>query len=199
VLYRTRANASARGRLEIVEPRDFAIVMQNGRRVAILDRHLGETSASVSLAPDRPLDVVVENMGRINFGPRLLDDRKGITEKVMLDGVELTGWEMFRLPCDNLQSLRFSSAPAHGPSFHRAIFNLAATGDTFLDMRGWGKGNAWINGRNLGRYWKIGPQQTLFCPGVWLKKGQNEIIVLDLLDGKVRSVSGLRKPVWDPA
>ncbi|HZU29141.1 MAG TPA: beta-galactosidase family protein [Bryobacteraceae bacterium] len=200
VLYRTRPNDSAGGKLEIVEPRDFALVFQDGRRVAAIDRRLGETSASVSLAAGRPLDILVENMGRINFGPRLLDDRKGITDKVMLDGVELAGWEMFRLPCDNLQALRFSNAPAHGPSFFRATFTVPATGDTFLDMRGWGKGNVWVNGRNLGRYWKIGPQQTLFCPGVWLKKGKNEIIVLDLFDGaKVRSVAGLRNHVWNPS
>jgi beta-galactosidase len=67
----------------------------------------------------------------------------------------------------------------------------------YLDMRGWGKGNVWVNGRNLGRYWKVGPQQTLFVPGVWLKKGQNEAIVLDLLEGGTRSLAGVKDPVWE--
>ena len=66
-------------------------------------------------------------------------------------------------------------------------------------MRGWGKGFVWVNGRNLGRYWKIGPQQTPFCPGVWLRKGNNEIVVLDLEEDGKRSVAGLTDPVWGNA
>ena len=198
VLYRTRARAASNASLEIIEPRDFAIVLQESRCLAVIDRRLGQTSASVSLSAGEPLDILVENMGRINFGPKLLEDRKGITEKVVLDGAELTGWEIFKLPCTDLRGLKFSRKPPHGPSFFRAAFHLNETGDTFIDTRGWGKGNVWINGRNLGRYWKIGPQQTLFCPGVWLKKGANQIIVLDLFDDSpVRSIATLSNPVWE--
>ena len=63
-------------------------------------------------------------------------------------------------------------------------------------MRGWGKGVVWVNGRNLGRHWKVGPQRSLFCPGVWLKKGRNEVVVLDLDAGAARSISAMRNPVW---
>ena len=66
--------------------------------------------------------------------------------------------------------------------FYRATINVGEPGDTFLDMRPWGKGFAWVNGHNLGRYWNIGPQQTMYVPGPWLKPGRNEFIVLDLLD-----------------
>ncbi|MBI5086916.1 MAG: beta-galactosidase, partial [Acidobacteria bacterium] len=164
---------------------------------ATIDRRLGESGAAVSLSDGAPLDILVENMGRINFGPKLLEDRKGITEKVTLEGRELTGWEIFKLPCKNLTGLRFSGRPVRGPAFYRGRFHLKQTGDTWLDMRGWGKGNVWVNGHNLGRYWKVGPQQTLFCPGVWLRPRGNEIVVLDLFDDSpVRSVSGLRDPVW---
>ena len=76
------------------------------------------------------------------------------------------------------------------------LFRSRETGDVYLDMRGWGKGNVWVNGRNLGRYWKVGPQQTLFVPGVWLKKGRNEVIALDLLEGGTRSLAGVKDPVW---
>ncbi len=64
-------------------------------------------------------------------------------------------------------------------------------------MRGWGKGVAFVNGRNAGRYWKIGPQQTLFVPASWLKQGGNEVIVLDLLEGGTRSLEGLKDPVYE--
>jgi beta-galactosidase len=64
-------------------------------------------------------------------------------------------------------------------------------------MRGWGKGTVWVNGRNLGRYWKVGPQQTLFVPGVWLRKGSNEVIVLDLFAGGARALAGVTDPVWE--
>jgi beta-galactosidase len=172
--------------------------MQGGRRLAAIDRHEGQTSATVTLTADEPLDILVLNDGRINSGPKLYEDRKGMTEKVTLDGAVLDGWNMYRLPCDDLSGLRFSSAPPRGPSFCRGRFDLAATGDTYIDTRGWTKGNVWVNGRNLGRHWKIGPQQTLFCPGVWLRKGANEIVVLDLLDGSpTRSVAGVTNPIWE--
>jgi beta-galactosidase len=62
-------------------------------------------------------------------------------------------------------------------------------------MRKWGKGMVWINGHNLGRYWSIGPQQTLYVPAEWLKKGANSITVLELLKPEVSTVSALNKPV----
>jgi len=69
------------------------------------------------------------------------------------------------------------------------------TGDAFLDMRGWTKGAVWVNGHNLGRYWRIGPQQTLYVPGVWLKKGQNEIVVFEEVKVESPSISGLAEPI----
>jgi len=199
VLYRTKVNAAQDAELEIKEPRDYCVILQDGKRLATIDRRMGETKARVSVKAGW-LDILIENMGRINFGPKLLEDRKGITERVTLGGAELTGWKMYKLGCNDLRGLRFGSKAATVPAFYRGEFNLDALGGTWIDMRGWGKGNVWVNGRNLGRYWKVGPQQTLFCPGVWLKKGRNEIIVLDLIDSAgARTVSGLANPVWDPA
>ena len=199
VLYRTAARKAEKAKLEITELRDYAVIFQGGRRLGTLDRRLAESALDVTLAGDAPLDILVENMGRINFGPRLLEDHKGITRTVTLDGAELAGWSMYRLPLSGLKGLRFAKRNVAGPAFHRAGFHVAKTGDTFLDMRGWGKGFVWVNGRNLGRYWKIGPQQTLFCPGVWLRKGNNEIVVLDLEEDGKRSVAGLTNPVWGNA
>ena len=168
LLYRTRASAVSAATLEIAEPRDFAVVLEGGRRLATIDRRLGETRATISLSGKQPLDILVENMGRVNFGPKLLEDRKGITEKVTSTAPNSAAGRCSRSPCDDLRGLRFSKAAPRGPSFFRGYFTLERTGDTFVDTRGWGqRGNVWVNGRNLGRYWKIGPQQTLYCPGAW--------------------------------
>ena len=136
-------------------------------------------------------------MGRVNFGPHLVDDTKGIVGKVVLAGEELKVWDIFTLPLDDLSKLRFSATAKSGPAFHRATFNVTVSGDTFLDMRGWGHGFVWVNAHNLGRYWQIGPQQSLFVPAVWLKKGTNQIIVLDLENSGDRSIAGMKDPVYE--
>jgi len=87
--------------------------------------------------------------------------------------------------------------PRSGPAYHRGTFTVNSLGDTFIDTRGWGKGIVWINSHNLGRYWQIGPQQSLFLPATWLKKGKNEIIVLDLEERADRSIQGLKEAVFD--
>jgi beta-galactosidase len=81
---------------------------------------------------------------------------------------------------------------------YRGSFSAAQPADTFLDLRGWGKGMVWVNGRCLGRYWKIGPQQTLYLPASWLRSGENQVIVLDLEEGpEARSLAGLKDPVYE--
>jgi len=199
VLYRTGpVMETGKARLKITELRDFALIMEGPQLLGTLDRRKSESALDISLSGHQPLDILVENMGRINFGPKLLEDRKGITEKVTLNGRELTGWHMFSLPCERPNRLRYSRRPVKGPAFYRTYLDLRETGDTYLDMRGWGKGNVWVNGYNLGRYWKIGPQQALFVPGVWLRKGRNEVIVLDLFEGSGRrSLAGVKDPIWE--
>jgi beta-galactosidase len=183
--------------LEINEARDYALVYQGEKRIGILDRRLRQNSLDVDMNSNQPLDILVENMGHVNFGPHLVDDAKGIVGKVVLAGDELKGWDTFTLPLDDLSKLKFSSAAKPGPSFYRATFNVTSVGDTFLDMRQWGKGLVWVNGHNLGRYWQIGPQQSLFVPSVWLRKGTNQITVLDLESGGDRSISGMKDPVYE--
>jgi beta-galactosidase len=197
ILYRTRPAHAGKGVLEITEARDYAVVRQGERRLGALDRRLKQTRLDVELAAGEPLDILVENMGRVNFGPQLVNDRKGVTEKITFDGQELTGWEIYPLPLNDAASWPFVKKPAAGPALHRGTFRLDSTGDTFLDMRGCGKGVAWVNGRNLGRYWRIGPQQSLFVPGVWLKKGANEVIVLDLEDRPSRWIQAGPDPVYE--
>jgi beta-galactosidase len=92
---------------------------------------------------------------------------------------------------------RFQNGPVNGPAWYRGTFNVNTTGDTYLDVSSWGKGMVWVNGYNMGRFWKIGPQQTLYMPGCWLKKGENEIIILDVDKPSATVVAGLNKPILD--
>jgi beta-galactosidase len=141
------------------------------------------------------LDILVENGGRINYGNKLTDNRKGITEQVTFNGKELTDWEIYPLPFDDLSNVKFEFQTTSGvPALYRTTIVLPKVGDTFLDMRGWNKGCVWVNGHNLGRFWYVGPQQTLYVPGVWLKKGDNEITVLDLEQSDFHSIQGLKEP-----
>jgi beta-galactosidase len=96
-----------------------------------------------------------------------------------------------------LDGLRWKAGKASGPAFWRGTFNMEKTADTFLDVSSWGKGVLWINGRCLGRFWNIGPTQTMYVPGPWLKAGRNEVIVLDLLGPEKPSLAGLDKPILD--
>jgi beta-galactosidase len=198
VLYHTRAAKKLKGVLEVKDIRDYAVVFQGVRKLGVLDRRLNQYSLEVELEDGAPLDILVENMGRVNFGPHLVDDRKGIVGPVTIAGSILTGWENYSLPMTDLSHLRFYSLRVKdltGP-FFRGQFELSSLGDTFLDMRGWGKGYVWVNGHNLGRYWKIGPQQSLFLPATWLNQGMNSVVVLDLESGGRRTLQGVKDPIW---
>jgi len=198
LLYRAAPRKAAAAKLEIIELRDYAVILEGGKTLGTLDRRLAQSAIDITLDGSAPLDILVENMGRLNFGPKMVDDRKGITEKVTLAGAELTGWQMYSLPLNDLRGLKFSARQHVGPAFHRGFFQLKETGDTYLDMRGWGKGCVWVNGHHLGRHWKVGPQLSLYCPGVWLKQGRNEVIVLDLEDVQKRAIKCQKDPVWGP-
>ena len=90
------------------------------------------------------------------------------------------------------------SYTAGNPVIYQGTFKLSKVGDTFLDMSKWGKGIIFVNGHNLGRYWKVGPQQTLYLPGCWLNKGKNTIEIFEQQnDVKQTEISGVAKPVLD--
>lgn len=204
VLYRYISDSAAHGVLGVPGLRDFGEVFVNGIRVATLDRRTRAFSAPVEIPAHGRLDIFVENMGRINFGSELVNNRKGIIEPVTFDGAELRGWSMYRLPFRNGQVVRNASPVlnisdrATGiPTLYRGSFRLESKGDTFLDMRGWNRGIVFVNGNNLGRYWRVGPQQTLYLPGAWLRRGMNDIVVFDLDGTHARAIAGLKKPILD--
>lgn len=198
VLYRHVFSQTAGGVLEVEGLRDYGLVFVDGRRVAVLDRHARRFGARVDAPQGGRLDILVENLGRINYGADIVNNRKGIIGPVTLGGAELSGWTMYRLPFSEppSASLPHATASVRVPTVYRGSFTLVRTGDTFLDLRGWGKGIVFVNGTNLGRYWHVGPQQTLYLPGAWLQRGRNEIVVFEQLnDSTTASISGLARPI----
>ena len=200
ILYRTTVPAGPAAPLGAAMVHDFGFVFLDGRRVAIADRRKPDGTI---ILPERAaaarLDILVEPMGRVNFGGEMADP-KGMCGPVTLGGAALTGWKVYRLPLDGamLKGLKFRAASAApGPAFWRATVTLGQAADTFLDLRGWGKGVVWVNGHCLGRFWNIGPTQTAYAPGCWLRKGKNEIVVWDLLGPEKPAVAGLETPILD--
>ncbi|WP_143310435.1 glycoside hydrolase family 35 protein [Chitinophaga vietnamensis] len=195
MLYKTTLIGHKSGKLVIRDLHDYATVFLNGQFIGSLDRRLGEQSINLPKTDvkDPVLEILVEGMGRINFAEALID-RKGITDRVVLNGMTLMNWDVYSLPMQEkfVQSLTLSSGhPAKKGQFFKASFQLSNTGDTYIDMSAFKKGIVWVNGHNLGRYWEIGPQRSLYCPAPWLKKGENEIIVFDLLQENAADVKGL--------
>ncbi len=184
MLYRTRLTGHKSGKLTVSEIHDYATVFVDGKYIGTLDRRLGINSINLPPAgTEYPLlEIFTEAMGRINFAHQMID-RKGITDRVTLNGMTLMNWEIFGFPMSDgyVETLAASDENLTKPGvFFRGTFNLGEPADTFIDMTNFMKGFVWVNGHNLGRYWEIGPQTRLFCPAPWLKKGANEIIVFDL-------------------
>ena len=133
------------------------------------------------------IEILVEGMGRVNYGPECENDRKGI-QKVRLDYQTLFDWEVYTLPMDNLASADYSLKADEGaPSILTGTFRARKGEDCFVDTKGFGKGFILVNGFNIGRYWKKGPQRTLYIPAPLLKE-ENEITVVEQEGYKTPSI-----------
>jgi beta-galactosidase len=197
ILYRTTLDRDAKGQLDVADVRDYATLLVDGRPVGTLDRRKNEHALPVDLHAGNTLDLVVENMGRINIGTGMEEETKGITQSVQAGGRDLTPWTTYPLPLDNLSGLAFKTGGTPtGPAFWHGTLDVPTVAGTFLDLRGWRKGNVWINGHHLGRFWDIGPQQSLYVPAAWLHRGANDIVVLEMQEGGSHSVAGLADPVF---
>ncbi|MET0616790.1 MAG: beta-galactosidase family protein [Luteibacter sp.] len=197
ILYRKTLDADAKGQLDVNDVRDYATVLADGRSLGTLDRRKNEHALPVDLKKGQTLDLVVENMGRINIGPGMEDDYKGITFSVTAAGDDLTQWTVYPLPLDDLSHLAFKAGAApKGPAFWHGSLDVPKVAATFLDMRGWHKGNVWINGHHLGRFWEVGPQQSLYVPAAWLHKGANDVVVLEMQEGGSHTVAGMANPAF---
>ena len=235
MMYSTRLPEITSQSVLTAEFHDFAQVFIDRKYIGKIDRVKNEKSLTIpAVKKGAELIIIVEGMGRINFG-RAIKDFKGIVGNVTLttetDDVEMVltpkNWTNVAIPDDYETAKKAldmvkgvnaqiaagkvkGSVPALAltqgyeeskkladimkPGYHRGYFNLSKVGDTFLNFETWGKGQVWVNGHTMGRIWSIGPQQTLYVPGCWLKKGKNEVVVLDIVGPREAVVWGQAEP-----
>ena len=197
VLYRTQVerDTTEPERIRVVDGRDRAQVYVNGEHVATqYQEHIGEDIRHTLGEKNNQLDVLVENMGRVNYGHKFLADtqRKGIRTGVCVDLHFVLNWEQYRLPLEDVSGIDYAAGWAAGtPSFSRFEFTLDEPADTFIDTTGFGKGVAFVNGINVGRYWEIGPISTLYVPHGMLRAGANELVLFET-EGTVSDTISLR-------
>lgn len=183
VLYRTKVAADTTAeRLKLNKVRDRVWVYADGKPLGIIDR-MGISNDEIWLGGNEnevTLDLLVENLGRINYGPKLLD-KKGIDFPVMIGQQQQFGYKMYPIDFERISELEFKEgAVSDGtPVFLYGELYADECADTFLDMSGFTKGCVFINGFNLGRYWNIGPTLDLYIPAPLIKKGKNEIVVFE--------------------
>jgi beta-galactosidase len=202
VLYRTKIVKPIKGKMDIKGLRDYANIFVNGKWVGELNRYYKKYTLDVDIPANAQLDILVENMGRINWGAEIVNNLKGIISPITInDAVISENWAMYKLPFEKMPKINNSiqEFQPHQPILKEANFNLKEVGDTFVDMRGFGKGIVFVNGRNIGRYWsKVGPQLTLYVPGVWLKKGENTIQIFEQInDVDITGISAIKTPIVD--
>ncbi len=198
LLYRHEQDGEMKGTLVVRRVMDRATIYLDGKMLGVLDRRLNQSSLSIaSGAGHHSLEILLEHQARVNFGNAIDQERKGITEGVYLNGAELTGWDHFSLPLDDMEHMKASSARAGYPQIYKGAFNITEVGDTYMDMRSLQKGILWVNGKLIGRYWSIGPQQALYVPGCWLKRGVNNVKILEMGQPRQAVVSGMDHQVWD--
>ena len=187
ILYHSTLHTENRiDKIRLWEANDRANIFINKKPVKILyDRELlEEQDLNIAFEQNSDFDILVENMGRVNFGPRMEHQRKGIAQCVQLDGHMHNHWLQYTLPLDNIEKVDFTKEYEKGlPGFYRFTLTVNEPADTFLAFDGWGKGCIFVNGFHIGRFWEIGPQKRLYIPAPLLKNGQNEIIVFET-DGK---------------
>ena len=184
ILYRTYLSYEQEKReLYIDDVHDRAMIFVNGELVGIKDRMGRNDRVEIEVKENETvvLDILVENLGRINYGP-FLKDRKGITERARLGLQTINDWEIYNLPLTDLSKLEYSDiVSTDKPCFYKGVLNIDGEPcDTFLDCESFTKGVIFVNGENMGRCWDIGPLKTVYIPAPILKKGENIIEVFEL-------------------
>ncbi len=199
-----KAAVGSGGVLSFAEVRDRAQVFLDGAPVGVLSRD--HHDSAIVLPTGGVLEILVEDQGRVNYGERI-GEHKGLIGPALLDGVEITEWEVLPLALDSLtievlfgttepeeHGAADATAASHlssiaGPAFAAGTFTIDAPADLFLSTAGWGKGNVYVNGFNLGRYWSRGPQTTLYVPAPILRVGVNEIVIFETLTAASARIS----------
>jgi len=184
--------------LEVENVRDYAAIYIDNNLQGTMTDNRKKVTLNVSLGTHK-LRLYVENIGRITYGPEILDNSKGLFGSISLDGEEIEGWKIIPLnvkDCD-INSLSFTKEVTSDiPCFHKGYFDIGTPESTYLDISGWGMGEVWINGQYMGSYWEEEKQQSIQIPAENLVMGNNEIVVFELKNNQQKSMRLSDKPLF---
>ena len=202
-IYKTTLLAGEQAILEYEFLHDYGHIFVDGKLVKTIDRRIDFNSLKQIVIPARSKDVEleiwVEAMGHTNFHITMELDRKGLYGKVLFNNKPLNGWKVFpiTLDVDSVSSVKVAKNDNMPGGVFKAKFFLEIVEDSFIDMSKYTKGTLYVNGYNLGRYWNIGPQLRLFCPASFLKKGENSITIVELVQREAHPIRGCKTRNYD--
>ena len=202
LLYRTEASWDAdEEKIRVIDGRDRMQLFVDGRLMAT--QYQAEIGQDIFVAGEKKathrIDILMENMGRVNYGHKFLADtqRKGIRTGVCKDLHFLLNWQQYPLSFENTENIDFSKRwQPEQPAFYAFDFEMKALKDTYLDLSGFGKGLAFVNGVNIGRFWNVGPTLSLYIPHSLLKEGHNRIIIFETEGEYEESINLVNKPTF---
>jgi beta-galactosidase len=181
ILYKTTITKQGNLEMDITPIRDRAFIYINGKLERTVYRNDAEKVITLPFSEqENILEIFVENMGRVNYGKHL-KDKKGIIDNLWIGNQYWFHWDVYPLELDEAVLQFIEGKDERFPRFYKGEITIEEPADTFVDLTGWTKGNVWVNGFNLGRYWITeGPQKRLYVPHPLLKKGSNHILIIEL-------------------
>ena len=202
LLYRTEASWDAdEEKIRVIDGRDRMQLFVDGKLMAT--HYQAEIGQDIFVAGEKKathrIDILMENMGRVNYGHKFLADtqRKGIRTGVCKDLHFLLNWQQYPLSFENTENIDFSKGwQPEQPAFYAFDFEMKALKDTYLDLSGFGKGLAFVNGVNIGRFWNVGPTLSLYIPHSLLKEGHNRIIIFETEGEYEESINLVNQPTF---
>ena len=202
LLYRTKASWDAdEEKIRVIDGRDRMQLFVDGKLMAT--QYQAEIGQDIFVAGEKKathrIDILMENMGRVNYGHKFLADtqRKGIRTGVCKDLHFLLNWQQYPLSFENTENIDFSKGwQPEQPAFYAFDFEMKALKDTYLDLSGFGKGLAFVNGVNIGRFWNVGPTLSLYIPHSLLKEGNNRIIIFETEGEYEESINLVNQPTF---
>ena len=202
LLYRTEASWDAdEEKIRVIDGRDRMQLFVDGKLMAT--QYQAEIGQDIFVAGEKRsthrIDILMENMGRVNYGHKFLADtqRKGIRTGVCKDLHFLLNWQQYPLSFENTENIDFSKGwQPEQPAFYAFDFEMKALKDTYLDLSGFGKGLAFVNGVNIRRFWNVGPTLSLYIPHSLLKEGHNRIIIFETEGEYEESINLVNQPTF---
>ncbi|WP_233164526.1 hypothetical protein [Pedobacter sp. ASV28] len=199
VLYQSEiVTQSESEELELENVRDYAAVYVDGK----LQGRMTDNNKKIAIKTNPGkylLQIYVENIGRITYGPEITDNSKGLFGEVTLDGNEIENWKMVPLNIRKypINELVFEDrSEAETPGFYKGTFELGTVKNNYLDISGWGMGEVWINGKYVGSYWEEEKQRSILIPSEYLVQGESEIVIFELKNNQQKTMKLSQTPVF---